>query len=56
MLEGPASQAILRVAQVHKADLIVIGSRGLGDWQAMVLGSVSHKVVHHAPCPVLIVH
>lgn len=55
VLEGPAPEAILRVAEVRNADLIVMGSRGLNDLEAILLGSVSHKVLQHAPCPVLIV-
>ena len=37
------------------ADLIVIGSRGLSDFAALLVGSVTHKVIHYAHCPVLIV-
>ncbi|MGM0899696.1 MAG: universal stress protein [Bacillota bacterium] len=36
-------------------DLIIIGSRGLNALQSMVLGSVSHKVMKRASCPVMIV-
>jgi len=38
------------------ADLVVLGSRGLGRFGAAVLGSVSHGVLHHARCPVAVVH
>jgi len=55
VLEGPAAEAILQVAQVRKVDLIVMGSRGRGRLEAALLGSVSQRVVQEAPCPVLIV-
>lgn len=50
----PADQ-IVRVAEDEKVDLIVMGSRGLSEWNAILLGSVSDGVLHHAHCPVLIV-
>lgn len=55
VLEGPAADAILRVADARKCDLIVMGSRGQGALTSMLLGSVSHKVLSHAPVPVLTV-
>ncbi len=55
VLEGPPADAILRVAQVRDVDLIVMGSRGLGNAAAIFLGSVSHKVLQASKCPVLIV-
>lgn len=55
VLEGPAAEAILRVAETQQFDLIVLGSRGLSDWQGALIGSTSHRVLHHAKVPVLIV-
>lgn len=55
VLEGPAAEAILTVAETQQFDLIVIGSRGLSDWQGALIGSTSHRVLHHAKIPVLIV-
>lgn len=52
---GHAVEAISRVAEEEKVDLIVLGSRGMGGFQRFLLGSVSDGVAHHAHCPVLIV-
>ena len=46
---------IIRVAEAEGCDLIVLGSRGLSDVKAFLIGSVSDHVAHHARCPVLIV-
>ncbi len=50
-----AAQAILDSAERIAADLIVIGSRGIGGFKAAVLGSVSGYVLSHANCPVVVV-
>ncbi len=47
-----AAPAILSAAE--GADLVVVGSRGLGGFKGLVLGSVSHHVTHHASCPVVV--
>lgn len=53
--EGDPSRVIADTARLRGADLIVMGSRGLGELQELVLGSVSHKVLHAASCSCLIV-
>jgi nucleotide-binding universal stress UspA family protein len=55
IVRGHPADAIVRTAARQKADLIVMGSRGLTDVRAFLLGSVSRKVVMHAGCPVLLV-
>ncbi|NNF55088.1 MAG: universal stress protein [Acidimicrobiales bacterium] len=52
--DNPAD-AILDLADLVKADLIVVGSRGHGIGQRLIHGSVSTKVLHHAQCSVLVV-
>ena len=47
---GDATSIILSVAKEQDADLIVMGSRGLGDLQGLLMGSVSHKVAHMSEC------
>jgi nucleotide-binding universal stress UspA family protein len=47
---GRPAQAILSCAEKQKANLIVMGSRGLGDLKGMLVGSVSHKVSNLSPC------
>lgn len=55
VLEGPPAEAILRVAEAERCDLIVMGSRGLGQLKGLLLGSVSERVLQHATIPVMIV-
>lgn len=52
---GVPAEAIVQYAQKNAVDQIVMTSRGEGDWQAMLLGSVVSKVVQLADCAVLIV-
>jgi nucleotide-binding universal stress UspA family protein len=52
---GDPASAIIDVATTAKADLIVVGSRGMSGAARFLLGSVPNKVSHHAPCNVMIV-
>lgn len=52
---GHPAEAIPRIAHRHRADLLVMGSRGLTGLRAQALGSISLAVAQQAPCPVLIV-
>jgi nucleotide-binding universal stress UspA family protein len=54
-VEGGPSDAILNVAEETKADLIVVGNKGMTGARRFVLGSVPNNVSHHAPCSVMIV-
>lgn len=51
--EGDPASTLLDAAA--GADMLVVGSRGHGGFVGLLLGSVSHKVIHHATCPVLVV-
>jgi nucleotide-binding universal stress UspA family protein len=53
--EGDPAQVILQVAEEQAAELIVVGARGLTSFQRFLLGSVTGKLAHHAPCSLLIV-
>lgn len=53
--QGVPAEELLRAAADEKVDLMVLGSRGLSQVRAFLLGSVSDKVSHHAKCPTLIV-
>lgn len=49
------SPAIGLLREAVGAELIVVGSRGHGGFAGLLLGSVSQQIVHHAPCPVVII-
>lgn len=54
VLDGNPAQVLLDTAA--GADLLVVGSRGHGGFTDALIGSVSQRCVHHAHCPVVVVH
>jgi nucleotide-binding universal stress UspA family protein len=52
---GQPARSIVAFAEEHGADLIVVGSRGLGSVEGFLVGSVSHKITGLADRPVLVV-
>jgi nucleotide-binding universal stress UspA family protein len=53
VVEGHAAKVLLDAAT--GSDLLVVGSRGHGEFAGALLGSISQHVVSHAPCPVVVV-
>ena len=51
--EGPPAAVLHDLG--GEADLVVVGTRGRGGFKELLLGSVSHQVVQHSPCPVVVV-
>ena len=54
-LRGDAATEIIEYAKERRVDLIVSGGRGLGPVRSWILGSVSRKLLHYAPCSVMVV-
>ena len=52
--QGHPAETLAGFAEKQKADLIVVGSRGLGGFQRLLLGSVSTSVLHHAQCSIMV--
>ena len=55
VVDGNPAENIIAAAEHEKADLIVMGRRGLGNVTGMLMGSISHKVSHMADCACLTV-
>jgi nucleotide-binding universal stress UspA family protein len=49
------TESLISYSELHNVDLIIIGSRGLGGFKKLLLGSVASGVSQHSKCPVLIV-
>lgn len=54
-LAGQPATVILDVAESRKADVIIVGARGVSRWNGLILGSTSMAVVQGAKCPVLVI-
>jgi nucleotide-binding universal stress UspA family protein len=54
--EGEPADAILDVAEESRADLVIVGNKGMSGARRFLLGSVPNKISHHSPCDVWIVH
>ncbi len=55
ILEGLPGSTIADVVRIEKVDIVVMGSRGVSDFEGLFLGSVAHQVLHKSDCPVFIV-
>jgi nucleotide-binding universal stress UspA family protein len=56
VLSGPPAETLAEAAAAPDVDLVVVGSRGQGAVKRMLLGSVSDRLVHICPRPILVVH
>jgi nucleotide-binding universal stress UspA family protein len=55
VIEGDPAKQILRIAEEEGYNVIVMGKRGMGLIEELVMGSVTHKVVNHSMIPVIVV-
>ena len=55
IFEGSPGSVICEAAKIEQIEMIIMGSRGRTDLKGLLLGSVAHRVLHAAPCPVMIV-
>lgn len=56
LVAGDPADALLELAAAERADLIVVGNKGMSGAQRFLLGSVPNKVSHRAHCDVLVAH
>jgi nucleotide-binding universal stress UspA family protein len=54
--DGPPGLVLLRMVERTRAGMVVLGTRGIGSAEGVVLGSTSYHLVQHAPVPVLVTH
>jgi nucleotide-binding universal stress UspA family protein len=55
VLEGDPVGVLLKRCETLSARLLVVGSRGVGGFKGLMLGSVSARLTHHASCPVVVI-
>lgn len=55
MEDGPPAMVLIRMAEATDTDLIVVGSRGVGGFDELLLGSTSAHLVQHSPVPVTVI-
>jgi nucleotide-binding universal stress UspA family protein len=55
LLQGNPAPVILDYIKKENLDLVIMGSRGMGKFKELILGSVSSKIMHHSPCAVMII-
>lgn len=55
IMEGPPGEKICEVARNESCEMVIMGSRGRSDLKGLLLGSVAHRVLQQASCPVLVV-
>jgi nucleotide-binding universal stress UspA family protein len=55
LLQGNPASVILDYCKKENFELVIMGSRGMGKFKQLILGSVSSKIVHHCQCAVLLI-
>jgi len=55
ILKGHPAESIVKFASERKADLIIMGTRGIGGFKSLIIGSVAQKVVSYSKVPVLVI-